>query len=160
MCQIPRLDLLKHTNDLRLFILEKYEVVIVQEITFLRQKKSSSCQILSFKTTSKSSPKLDLYTLENYNNNFYFIIFILMNTVLLPSTHVDEHTINLLPLHREDLKELAQQVAHWQKNPLFMRFLKERPMTAQQNLEVFLKDFDTVHCTFRGIQLHTAHDLV
>ena len=83
-----------------------------------------------------------------------------MNTVLLPSTHVDEHTINLLPLHREDLKELAQQVAHWQKNPLFMRFLKERPMTAQQNLEVFLKDFDTVHCTFRGIQLHTAHDLV
>lgn len=160
MCQIPHLDLQKITNDLRLFLREKSEAEMPPEIAFSLKKKSSSCQILSFKMTSKSSPKLDLYTLENDNNNFYFIIFILMNTTNLPSTHVDTHTISLLPLQRGDLKELAQQVAHWQKNPLFMRFLKEQPMTAQQNLDIFYKDFDTEHCTFSGIQLHTAQDLV
>lgn len=61
---------------------------------------------------------------------------------------------------RDDLKHLADLVAQWQQNPKFMRFLKETPMTRQENWRIFLREINTEKTKFFGIHLDWVADLV
>jgi len=68
--------------------------------------------------------------------------------------------INIVDLRQEDLGDVASLVAKRQKNPDFMRFLKEQPMTAQQNLELFKKECDSPHTMFKWIHVEWIQDMV
>jgi RimJ/RimL family protein N-acetyltransferase len=83
-----------------------------------------------------------------------------MNTLLLEKPRVDQRLITLTDLRREDLGMLAQKVSSWQQDPKFMRFLKEKPMSIQQNWTLFQKEMDTPHCVFIWIHLEWVADLV
>jgi hypothetical protein len=69
-----------------------------------------------------------------------------MNDILIP-------TITTHDIAREELQDLSHLVSFRQKNPDFMRFLKEQPMSSKQNLEIFQKEFDTPHCRFKSIKI-------
>jgi hypothetical protein len=56
--------------------------------------------------------------------------------------------IDLIDITKEDLPDLSGIVSKRQENQQFMKFLKETPMTPQQNLEIFKKEFDTPNCMF------------
>lgn len=68
--------------------------------------------------------------------------------------------INITDIHQDELHDLSVLVANRQKNAEFMRFLKEQPMTAKQNLEIFQKEFDAPHTLFRGIHVEWIQDMV
>lgn len=68
--------------------------------------------------------------------------------------------IGLVEIKRDDLKNLAELVTQRQQNPKFMRFLKEAPMTRQENWRIFLREIDTEKTKFLGIKLDWITDLV
>ena len=74
------------------------------------------------------------------------------------TTHTTD--INIVDLRQEDLHDVASLVAKRQKTPDFMRFLKEQPMTAQQNLEIFKNEYDSPHTMFKGIHVEWIQDMV
>lgn len=55
---------------------------------------------------------------------------------------------------------VAKHVTLWQKNPKFMRFLKEKPMSIQENWRILEKEMETENCILQGIQLEGIPDLI
>lgn len=67
-----------------------------------------------------------------------------INNTIIQSNLKDiqiNHTIKIKDISLDDMLDLSSALSEWQKNNLFMRFLKELPKTQSDNLEILLDKF-------------------
>ena len=74
--------------------------------------------------------------------------------------HTVDSDITTSDITSSDLLDLSKILSHRQSNPQFMKFLKEQPMTVEQNRLVLQRELESPHCLCKGIHLQGVQDIV
>ena len=74
--------------------------------------------------------------------------------------HTLSTDISTSDITSSDLQDLSKLLSHRQSNPQFMKFLKEHPMTPEQNHAILQRELDSPHCLCKGIHLQGVQEII
>jgi hypothetical protein len=63
-------------------------------------------------------------------------------------------------LTQDTLTDMAAKLSDWQKNPQFMRFLKDTPLSPQENIKMLNAKLSEEHSVFKLIIEQTKQEIV
>ena len=63
-------------------------------------------------------------------------------------------------LTQDTIADMSVKLSDWQKNPQFMRFLKDTPMSPQENIQDLQNKITEEHSVFKLIIEHTKQEIV